>query len=169
MPIKVVVSGQDGKAFQKDVDAPSIVGLKIGEQIDGSLVGLNGYKLQITGGSDKEGFPMRRDVPGPARKRVLLTSGTGYRPPQSGIRKRKTVRGNTISEYIVQVNFKVVSAGEKAVHELWGITPKQPKPKWQSSEQGSEDSKAELSKPPAEGAENKQQAEAQTAATEEKK
>ena len=130
MVFRIVVSGKDGKAFQKDVDAPSLVGLKIGDSVDGSLVGLNGYNLEITGGSDKEGFPMRRDLPGLARKRILLTDSTGYNAPQAGVRKRKSVRGNTVSELIMQINMKVVAAGEKPVHELWGITPKPPKEKW---------------------------------------
>ncbi|QQG39849.1 MAG: 30S ribosomal protein S6e [Candidatus Aenigmatarchaeota archaeon] len=134
MAFRTVVSTKDGKAFQKEVEAPSLVGLKIGEKVDGSLVGLNGYTLEITGGSDKEGFPMRRDLPGLARKKILLTGGSGYNAPQSGVRKRKSVRGNTVSELIIQVNLKVITAGEKPVHELWGITPKPPKEKWKAPE-----------------------------------
>ncbi|MBI4017368.1 MAG: 30S ribosomal protein S6e [Candidatus Aenigmarchaeota archaeon] len=130
---RTVVSAKDGKAFQKDIDAPSLVGMKLGDKVDGALIGLNGYQLEITGGSDKEGFPMRKDVPGLARRRILLSDGTGYNAVQSGVRKRKSVRGNTISELIVQVNLKVVTAGERAVHELWGITPKPPKEKFKNT------------------------------------
>ena len=86
MPFRIVVSGKDGKAFQKDMEAPMLMGMKIGEKVDGAILGLNGYQLEITGGSDKEGFPMRRDIPGQARRRILLTSGSGYKPAEPGVR-----------------------------------------------------------------------------------
>jgi len=117
---KVVVSDKDGKSYQLEVETSALIGKKIGDVIDGSIIGLEGYKLKITGGSDKCGFPMRPDIPGTGVKRVLLSKGPGYRPKEKGVRKRKSVRGNTISEDIVQVNTKIVEYGEKPITELIG-------------------------------------------------
>ena len=117
---KVVVSDKEGKSYQLEVETSALIGKKIGDVIDGSLIGLDGYKLKITGGSDKCGFPMRPDIPGAGVKRALLSKGPGYRPKERGIRKRKSVRGNTISEDIVQVNTKIVEYGEKPIGELIG-------------------------------------------------
>ena len=58
------------------------------------------------GGSDKSGVPMRPDVHGPARKYVLLSKGVGLKDTEKGLRKRKLVRGNTISDEIYQLNCK---------------------------------------------------------------
>jgi small subunit ribosomal protein S6e len=88
----------------KDPQAQALVGLKIGDSVDGSLVGLSG-RFRITGGSDKAGFPMRGDVSGGVKKYVLLTKGVGFRKGAAeGKKKRKLVRGNTITEEIYQLN-----------------------------------------------------------------
>ncbi len=95
-----------------------LIGKKIGDTLDASPFGLKGT-LKITGGTDKDGFPMRPDVSGPRKVRILLSGGVGYHPkrkspskkkkkrsrrPVKGVRKRVTVRGNTISEEIAQIN-----------------------------------------------------------------
>ena len=89
------------------------VGLKIGDTIDGSVVGMPGYVLKITGGTDRDGFPMRPDVHGGVKVRLLLSGPPGFRPRKKGERRRKTVRGNTITEDIVQVNTVIISWPEK--------------------------------------------------------
>ena len=89
--------------------AQALVGKSIGEEIDGKLLGLGNVKLKITGGTDKDGVPMRFDIQGAARKRALLSGGVGYKPLTEGERKRKLVRGRTISEETMQVNSVVVS------------------------------------------------------------
>src|SRR6267143_4302099 len=58
--------------------------------------------------SDKDGFPMRADLPGPRRKGLLLSGGVGFHPVRPGMRKKKTVRGNTVSPDILQLNLKIV-------------------------------------------------------------
>jgi len=120
---KVVVSDpKSGKAFQVEITgekARAFIGKKIGDIVDGSAVDMPGYKLKITGGTDKDGFPMRPDIHGPVRKRVLLSSGPGFKPRRKGERRRKTVRGNTISEDIVQINTVVVEYGEKPFEEIY--------------------------------------------------
>jgi small subunit ribosomal protein S6e len=83
------------------------LGRKIGEVIDGSTIGLTG-KVKITGGSDKAGFPMRADTLGGGKNYVLLTKGVGFRTNEEGAKKRKLVRGNTITEETYQVNAKRV-------------------------------------------------------------
>jgi len=105
---KLTVSDTKGKSITKELkegDANPLMGLVIGAEADAAIVGLAG-KLKITGGSDKSGIPMRGDLHGMARKRVLLSKGVGLQDTEKGLRKRKLTRGNTISDDIFQVNCK---------------------------------------------------------------
>lgn len=86
--------------------------------VDGIFVSLPGYKLTIVGGSDKDGVPMRSDLPGVRRKNVLLSDGTGFNAPENGMRRRKLVRGNTVSNETTQINMTISGAGSKPVEEL---------------------------------------------------
>jgi len=119
---KVVVNDiQSGKSYNIPVSghhANSLIGKKINDEVDGIFVSLPGYKLQITGGTDKDGFPMRHDIPGSARRRLLLSRGLGYKTKERGKRKKKSVRGNTINQQIVQVNMKVMKPGAKPIDEI---------------------------------------------------
>ena len=120
MAFKVVVSEKE-KSLQVEVDAvqsKKLVGLTLGEEFDGSLIGLQGYTLKITGGSDKNGFPMKKDVDGSRRIKSLLSGGIGFNPKRDGQRRRKTVRGNTVSDDIVQINTVVTQKGEKEINEI---------------------------------------------------
>ena len=122
MAFKLVVS-EGEKSHQIEVEqaqSKNLVGLKIGDEIEASLVGLTGYKLKITGGSDKNGFPMKTDVDGPRRFKSLLSGGLGFEPKRDGQRRRKTLRGNTISDDIVQINTIVTEKGAKSIDELLG-------------------------------------------------
>lgn len=117
--MKVTIGTQNGKTFQKEVeDASQIFGKKIGETFDGGIIGLPGYELEITGGSDRDGFPMRASREGTERKRVLLKDGVGLETDREGERQRKSVRGNTVSNQIEQLNTKVTDSGEKSVEEI---------------------------------------------------
>ena len=105
---KLTISDIKGKSITKelkDADVNPLLGLQIGNETDATIVGLQG-KLKITGGSDKSGVPMRSDIHGAARKRVLLSKGVGLQDVEFGQRVRKLMRGNTISEEIYQVNCK---------------------------------------------------------------
>lgn len=105
---KLTISDIKGKSVSKelkDSDANPLLGLQLGNETDASIAGLTG-KLKLTGGSDKSGVPMRNDVHGAARKRVLLSKGVGLQNAEVGQRKRKLMRGNTVSEEIYQVNCK---------------------------------------------------------------
>ena len=105
-------TGKCYKTEAKDAQASPFMGMNIGEKIDGSKIGLDGYELEITGGSDYCGFPMRRDVMGVARKKILSTKGIGIQDIDTGDRKRKTVAGNTVFDKTSQVNLKVVKHGK---------------------------------------------------------
>ena len=105
---KLTISDIKGKSISKelkDSDANPFLGLQLGNETDASIAGLSG-KLKLTGGSDKSGVPMRTDVHGAARKRVLLVKGVGLQDAEYGQRKRKLMRGNTVSEEIYQLNCK---------------------------------------------------------------
>ncbi|MEB3773918.1 MAG: 30S ribosomal protein S6e [Desulfurococcales archaeon] len=78
--------------------AVRLAGLEIGDDFDGSLVGLDGHKLKIRGGSDATGIPMHPGVPGPGKRRALLSGPPGFRPTRKGERRRKTVRGRMIPD-----------------------------------------------------------------------
>ena len=120
MAFKLIIS-QGENSHQMELEAASsknLIGLKIGNEFDASPLGLNGYKLRITGGSDKNGFPMKKDVEGPRRIKSLLSGGVGFKPRRKGQRRRKTVRGNTISDDIVQINTIVVQKGKKPIKDL---------------------------------------------------
>jgi small subunit ribosomal protein S6e len=117
----VISDPKTGKAYKLELSgakANKLVGKVIGDIVEGQLVGLSGYKLLISGGSDKDGVAMRRDLPGAARKRLLLSSGTGYRAKSRGVRKRKSIRGHEISVETGQVNLKVIETGSKPLDEI---------------------------------------------------
>jgi len=98
--------------------ANSLNGKHIGEIVDGIFVGLPGYKLKITGGSDGNGTPMRADLPGQKRKKLLLSEGLGFHEKYPGERKRVAIRGSTISSEIVQINLAITEYGPKSIEEL---------------------------------------------------
>ncbi len=116
MPTKIVI-GYKGKALQQEVELGQLVGRKIGDKVEGSIIGHEGYEFEITGGSDHCGFPMRKDVEGTNRKRILAVQGVGLNKASKGIRIRKTVAGNTIHEKIAQVNLKTIKEGIKPLIE----------------------------------------------------
>jgi small subunit ribosomal protein S6e len=109
---KIIIS-DPGTGTSKAIEleeshAAPLVGRKIGEVIDGSVVDLPGYKVRIMGGSDKDGFPMRRNIHGGVRRQVILSEGVGFNPQTEGERRRKTVRGEIITDEIVQLNMKIM-------------------------------------------------------------
>ena len=123
---KLTVSDVKGKSITKelkDSDANTLLGLQLGNETNASIVGLQG-KLKLTGGSDKSGVPMRKDIHGSARKYVLLSKGIGLQTAEIGQRARKLMRGNTVSEEIYQINCKFdgelpVEAPVEVAAEAW--------------------------------------------------
>ncbi len=124
MNVKFVINDPTtGRSYQKEVEQSKIenlFGLKIGDEFDAGIIDLPGYRLKITGGSDKDGFPMKKGVEGTGRKRLLLSGGVGYRPKEEGVKKRKTVRGEVIADDIVQINCVVVKEGKQKLEEIFG-------------------------------------------------
>jgi len=114
---KIIISdpetGESKSVEAEGSRAVPLIGRKLGEVVDGSVVGMSGHKLQITGGSDKDGFPMRPNVHGGVRVNVIISEGVGFQPSQRGERQRKTLRGNVITEDIVQLNMKIVEGLKK--------------------------------------------------------
>ena len=116
---KVIVSDpEDGTSKIVELDevrATPLIGRRIGETIDGAVVDMPAYKLLIRGGSDTDGVPMRPNVHGGGRRKVILSSGAGFNPKRKGERKRKTVRGDIITDEIIQINTKIVEKPKKTV------------------------------------------------------
>lgn len=168
---KIVISDpKTRKAYQKEVDqvTSGLMGKRIGEKIPGNNVGLEGYTIEITGGSDNEGFPMRKDVEGSGRKKIVLSHGTGYHAKRSGGRKRKSIRGNTVSKSIVQINVKVSEHGKKSIEELFGVKKEEKAEEKPKEEETKETPKEEVKKEEPK-AEEKPKEEKKEAPKEEKK
>ncbi|WP_138004650.1 30S ribosomal protein S6e [Halalkalirubrum salinum] len=118
----VVADPETGETFQFEVDgqdANRFLGRDLGDEVDGSAVGLDGFTLELTGGSDETGRPLRADVPGSSLKELLLEGGVGYKPTRDGERKRVTVRGREISDAVAQINATVVD-GDGSVADALG-------------------------------------------------
>jgi len=101
-----VANPKDGKTTVyelKDRQAQPLLGLKIGDVFDATVLGVQG-KIKITGGSDKSGIPMRHDVHGAVKKYILLSKGIGMQAIEQGQRRRRLIRGNVITEDTYQIN-----------------------------------------------------------------
>ena len=118
---KLVLSTNDGKSYQKELkgsDADVLLKYRLGNTFSGESIGFSGYEFQITGGSDKAGFPMRKGIQ-IARKKILTGKGVGFSgkkrdgKKQPGLIKRRTVCGEMINTNIVQVNLKVLKEGSQ--------------------------------------------------------
>jgi small subunit ribosomal protein S6e len=128
--MRIVISESNGKSHQtelpKDKES-ALVGKKIGDELDGNLIGAAGYTLKLTGGSDGSGFPMRVEVHGSAKKVILTSDGVGFHATHDGERRRKYMRGNTYSAEIVQVNASVKTAGASPLDQLFPKVEKKEK------------------------------------------
>jgi|SRR3989344_6521442 len=118
---KLVINNKE-KAYSKELnenESNAFIGKKIKDTISGSTFGFKNYEFQITGGSDKDGFPMRSDLPGVARRKLLLSKGPGVKIDRKGMRLRKMIRGNLVAQDIKQINLKVVKEGDKKLEEVF--------------------------------------------------
>ena len=131
MPFKLNISDK-GKAWRMQLENETIVGKRLGEIIPGKDISadLEGYELEITGATDLSGFPYKKDLQGPEVKRLILTRGWGmHKKPRrggkkktstpKGLRLRKSVRGNQLSEKTALVNLKVTKSGKKRLSEIF--------------------------------------------------
>lgn len=143
MPFKINISEKDGKTYHLESEAEELAGKSLHDKINGNILNpeLSGYEFEITGASDKAGFPSLEQVEGVGLKRVLLGYGKGMKikprregkkplsnPKPKGLRLRKTVRGKVISQDMVQINLKVLKEGHKKLKEIFA-EQNQPKPK----------------------------------------
>jgi len=113
----VIADPATGETFQREVDgqdANRFLGRELGDEIGGDAVGLSDHTVEITGGSDETGRPMREDVSGTRLKELLLEGGVGFKPSREGERKRITVRGREIDDDVAQINVSVVDGGDVA-------------------------------------------------------
>ena len=132
MPLLIVSDPSTGKSQKvelEDARMTPLVGKKIGEVVDGSVANMAGYKLKITGGNDKDGIPMRPDIHGTAKSHIILSGGVGFHPKSEGERRRKVVRGNTISMDIKFVNLSIAGQpkGKKKAEEPVAEKPEEEK------------------------------------------
>lgn len=89
---------------------------RIGTEVEVDILGdeWKGYVLKISGGNDKQGFPMKQGVLSNVRVRLLLSKGHScYRPRRDGERKRKSVRGCIVDSNLSVLSLVVVKKGEK--------------------------------------------------------
>jgi len=126
--VKLVFGDNKGNCFQKELDestSAQLFGKQIGDSLDGGLAGLPGYELQITGGSNCQGTPMRSTIQGQRKVRVLTGRGVGARKLRPGERVKKLVAGNTVFPATAQVNAKIVKAGSKTLKDLGFVSKKE--------------------------------------------
>jgi small subunit ribosomal protein S6e len=131
--IAVIADPKSGKSYQSTISghhANSLIGKKIGDEFDGIFVNLPGYKLMLTGGTDRAGFAMRPSAEGGRLRTVLTAESTGFRSRtrhknkhkklrhESGLRRRINIRGNTITPEVAQINMRISSHGSKAIEDL---------------------------------------------------
>ena len=124
---KLIVSdAATGKSTASEIEgarAQALMGRSLGEVIDGSALGIAQSRLLITGGCDKNGIPMRADVHGSVKKYIVLSSGPGFKPHRHGERRRKLVRGRTITDETYQINFAISKATEKTPEPVTAAKP----------------------------------------------
>jgi len=117
-----IADPKTGKCYKtevKDVRAAPFMGLNIGEKIEGTKIGIDGYEFSISGGTDYCGFPMRRGILG-IRKKLTIYPGIGFRGGLKGMKKRRTVCGHKINEQISAINLKVLKEGTKKLSDMFG-------------------------------------------------
>ena len=143
-----IADAKTGKCTQKtiaDQSADKLIGLKIGAAVKGDDIGLAGYEFQITGGSDKCGFPMRKGISG-ERKKILIKKGIGFRGGRKGMRRRKTVCGEAINDNISQINLKITKYGAKKLEAPKKEEGKEEKPKEEAKPEKKEEKSKEEAK-----------------------
>ena len=117
--MKIVISDQKtGKAYMATTEQDLFSGKKIGEVIKLDELALPGYEGKISGGSDKEGFPMNVSVTGSARKKIFTSRAPGFRGTKKGERKRISVRGSTVSNELAQLNVVITKAGSVDITQV---------------------------------------------------
>jgi len=106
---------------------------KISQEVPGDSIGdeWKGYIFRITGGNDKQGFPMKQGVLLPYRVKLLLADGHScYRVRRTGERRRKSVRGCIVGTDIAVLSLIIVKQGDSDIPGLTDVVlPKRLGPK----------------------------------------
>ncbi|RMZ77007.1 hypothetical protein DV738_g4570, partial [Chaetothyriales sp. CBS 135597] len=106
---------------------------KMGQEVPADSLGdeWKGYIVRITGGNDKQGFPMKQGVMLPTRVKLLLSDGHScYRPRRTGERKRKSIRGCIVAQDLAVLALSIVKQGETDIPGLTDVVqPKRLGPK----------------------------------------
>jgi len=106
---------------------------KISQEVPGDSLGdeWKGYIFRITGGNDKQGFPMKQGILLPHRVRLLLSDGQScYRTRRAGERRRKSVRGCIVASDIAVLSLVIVKQGDAEIPSLTDtVLPKRLGPK----------------------------------------
>jgi len=146
MPFKINISHKGKTIKFEEIENESLIDKAITDKIKGEEISpdLKEYELEITGTSDKAGFPGSKDIEGAGLKRVLLKKGKFMHNKTKGIRLRKTLRGKLISASTIQINTKVIKEGTKKFDTL--IKPKEGEVK-PEGETLKESGKPEVKKP----------------------
>ncbi len=158
MAFRFNISEKSGKTYKIETEAPALIGKELGDTIRGIEISpdLEGYEFEICGGSDKAGIPMLNQIDGFGLKRVLLSyeKGMKKRPKKElkkkrsknkpkGLRLRKTVRGKSISENILQLNLKVLKEGAKKLSDMFGKKEGEEKPEEKEAKKSKKEAKEE--------------------------
>lgn len=117
MPVLIISDPKTGtsqKVELEDAMMNPFIGRRIGDIMEGTIATMAGYQIKLTGGTDKDGIPMRPDVHGGVKGRYILSGGVGYKPKKKGERKRVVVRGNTVTAETTFLNFTIVEKPEDA-------------------------------------------------------
>jgi len=100
----------------------AFVDKRMAQEVEGDVLSedFKGYVFKISGGNDKQGFPMKQGVLTSQRVRLLMSAGHScYRPRRQGERKRKSVRGCVVSADLSVLNLVVIKKGPA---EIAGLT-----------------------------------------------
>ncbi len=138
IPIQIVINDKETGAsvkfeFEDQAIRKFFYGKKIGDVIEGDAIGFPGYTFQIRGASDIAGFPHIKGLPGIALRQILKSGPPGYRPRKykkekktggykiinlKNVKKKKSVRGEELSEWTRQVNMVLLERKGQKIEEM---------------------------------------------------
>lgn len=106
---------------------------RISQEIEGTAVNdaWAGYTMRISGGNDKQGFPMLQGVLSNQRVKLLMRKDSKcFRERRSGQRKKKSVRGCIIdTNQMAVINLVITKEGDEPIAELGEARPNRLGPK----------------------------------------
>ena len=107
------------KSYKRDLDGNPFLHKKIGDVVPGDIFGFKGYEFKITGGTDKDGFPMKPDLNSSGRRKILILTAANRK--EKGVRQRINIHGNTVDEGVSQINLKIEKYGKETIPKILGL------------------------------------------------